>query len=236
MSRFLILFFVTFCVFKSGNAYTELEYSDLKDFLQIGGSANITHIKDGRSAKNLDASFEDYFENFLKSNEISLDTPFQTIVTVSGRNLDLDELNLKLHLSDFNEVQARKKSRIKKVLAPIVIVLFLKAITLIPLALGVLGIKTWNALQLSFVSFVTSIALAVWKLCTKFSHHHQVPHIIHEAVHDVHVPHVGHDHHVVHHDHHLDEHHHDPWDHPYHRSDEASQQIAYNAYTTENKM
>ena len=39
--------------------------------------------------------------------------------------------------------------------------------TLIPLALGVLGLKAWNALQLSFFSFVSSLALAIFQLCKK---------------------------------------------------------------------
>lgn len=53
--------------------------------------------------------------------------------------------------------------------------------TLIPLALGILGIKTWNAIQLSFVSFVTTLALAVWKLCSKVNGDHPHPQVIHET-------------------------------------------------------
>lgn len=45
----------------------------------------------------------------------------------------------------------------------------LKAMTLIPLALGVLGLKAWNALQLSFFSFVISTAMAIFQLCKKVS-------------------------------------------------------------------
>lgn len=51
---------------------------------------------------------------------------------------------------------------------------------LIPLALGILGIKTWNAIQLSFISFVSALVLAVWKLCSKVNHDHP-PAIIHNA-------------------------------------------------------
>jgi len=54
-------------------------------------------------------------------------------------------------------------------LVPIMVFLLLKAMTLIPLALGVLGLKAWNALQLSFFSFVTSVALAVFQLCKKIA-------------------------------------------------------------------
>lgn len=53
--------------------------------------------------------------------------------------------------------------------------------TLIPLALGLLGLKTWNAIQLSFVSFVTTLAMAVWKLCSKVNGDHPQPQIYHET-------------------------------------------------------
>ena len=39
--------------------------------------------------------------------------------------------------------------------------------TLIPLAIGELGLKAWNALQLSFISFLVSISLAIFQLCKK---------------------------------------------------------------------
>lgn len=54
----------------------------------------------------------------------------------------------------------------------------LKAITLIPLALGVLGLKAWNALQLSFFSFVISVALAIFQMCKKIAHDNSHPHTI----------------------------------------------------------
>lgn len=60
---------------------------------------------------------------------------------------------------------------------PILIFVLLKAITLIPLALGVLGLKAWNALQLSFFSFVISIALAVFQLCKKIAADNAHPHV-----------------------------------------------------------
>lgn len=58
------------------------------------------------------------------------------------------------------------------------IVVLLKAMTLIPLALGILGFKTWNALQLSFVSFVIAIGMAVYNLCRKVVGDHVPPPII----------------------------------------------------------
>lgn len=51
--------------------------------------------------------------------------------------------------------------------------------TLVPLALGVLGIKALNALQLSFLSFIVSLGLAIFQLCKKLSD--QAPVIAHSA-------------------------------------------------------
>ncbi|XP_050310344.1 uncharacterized protein LOC126746233 [Anthonomus grandis grandis] len=232
-----------------------ISYSEIKELLQIGGPVKITEISKNRISKSLNPSFENTIENFFKSNDITVDAPFGSTLTFSGRHMDNEEIDLKIQLGSVKDVEARKKSKIKKVLAPIAVLLLLKAITLIPLAVGILGIKTWNALQLSFISFVTSIVLAVWKLCSKISPSSPVtPHVIHEAVHDVHVPHIYHDdHHVHHHDSHNhpqeihydlhhdlyhdhpDQHHFDPWDHHYHRSDDNAQQVAYNGYVPENK-
>jgi len=41
--------------------------------------------------------------------------------------------------------------------------------TLIPLAIGVLGLKAWNALQLSFFSFIVSVGMAIFQLCKKIA-------------------------------------------------------------------
>lgn len=62
-----------------------------------------------------------------------------------------------------------KKHKIRKILVPIMIFILLKAMTLVPLAIGVLGLKAWNALQLSFFSFIISIALAIFQLCKKIA-------------------------------------------------------------------
>lgn len=60
-----------------------------------------------------------------------------------------------------------RKSKLRKILIPILVFVLLKAMTLIPLAIGVLGLKAWNALQLSFISFLVSISLAIFQLCKK---------------------------------------------------------------------
>lgn len=70
-----------------------------------------------------------------------------------------------------------RKSKLKKIFIPILVFILLKAITLVPLALGVLGLKAWNALQLSFFSFVVSIALAIFQLCKKIAADNAPPQI-----------------------------------------------------------
>ena len=57
----------------------------------------------------------------------------------------------------------------RKVLIPIAIVLGLKIMSLLPLGLGILGLKTWNALQLGFGAFLVSFGLAIFHLCAKLS-------------------------------------------------------------------
>lgn len=102
---------------------------------------------------------------------------------------------------------ARKKSKIKKIFVPILVFILLKAITLVPLALGVLGIKAWNALQLSFFSFIISVSLAIFQLCKKLAGDHGHPQIVA----------------------------HNPWDAHYRRSlevnpEQNAQEMAYSAY------
>lgn len=69
-------------------------------------------------------------------------------------------------------VLTARKSKLKKIVIPIMVFVLLKAMTLIPLALGVLGLKAWNALQLSFFSFVISTAMAIFQLCKKVTIYH----------------------------------------------------------------
>ncbi|XP_031349387.1 uncharacterized protein LOC116175416 [Photinus pyralis] len=127
----------------------------------------------GRSENTL----EDGVEGIIQSHDVTFKLPFEgASVTVASGNLDKDEIDLKLRLSD--EARGRK-SKLKKIIVPIFIFILLKAMTLIPLALGVLGLKAWNALQLSFFSFVVSIALAIFQLCKKIaadSHPHHISH------------------------------------------------------------
>lgn len=111
-------------------------------------------------------SLEDKVQEYIQSHDVTFKLPFESEVTLGARNLDSDELNLKLK---FSEEARGKKSKLKKIIVPIMVFILLKAITLIPLALGVLGLKAWNALQLSFFSFVISVALAIFQLCKKIA-------------------------------------------------------------------
>lgn len=52
---------------------------------------------------------------------------------------------------------------------PIMVLILLKAITVIPMAIGILKIKALNALGLGFFSFIVSVGLAIFQLCKKVS-------------------------------------------------------------------
>lgn len=88
-------------------------------------------------------------------------------VTISSRNLDNDEIDFKVKFA--GGASESRKSKLKKIAIPILTFVLLKAITLVPLGLGILGIKAFNALQLSFFSFVISVGLATFQLCRKVS-------------------------------------------------------------------
>ncbi|KAL3267848.1 hypothetical protein HHI36_006989 [Cryptolaemus montrouzieri] len=122
-------------------------------------------------------SIGDKIENYIKSHDVTFKFPIvDSEVTVDARNLDSDSLDIKWNFNSGNEVEARK-SKLKKILFPILTFVLLKAITLVPLALGVLGLKAWNALQLSFFSFVVSVGLAVFQLCKKIAADNAAPQI-----------------------------------------------------------
>lgn len=49
------------------------------------------------------------------------------------------------------------------------VLILLKAMTVIPMAIGILKIKAFNALALGFFSFIVSVGLAIFQLCKKVS-------------------------------------------------------------------
>lgn len=116
----------------------------------------------GRSAGDV----LDVISQFIQRNDVSVKLPIaESKVTISSRNLDSDEVDFKVKFND--GVSESRKSKLKKIAIPILTFVLLKAITLVPLGLGILGIKAFNALQLSFFSFIISVGLAVFQLCRK---------------------------------------------------------------------
>jgi hypothetical protein len=80
--------------------------------------------------------------------------------------------------ADDSDVVAGRKSKLRRIFIPILVFLLLKIITLVPLFIGALGLKAWNALQLSFFSFVISVALAIFQLCKKIAADSGPPQIV----------------------------------------------------------
>ncbi|EFA10566.1 uncharacterized protein LOC657675 [Tribolium castaneum] len=143
------------------------------DYIQVTKNGN--EITTGRS----DDSFETTVEEYMKSHDVTLNLPvIGSTLSFTGRNLDQDEVDVKFKFNTGSQVEARKKSKLKKIFVPIFIFILIKAMVMIPLALGILAIKTWNALQLSFVSFVVALALGVWQLCKKISGDNAHPQIV----------------------------------------------------------
>ncbi|KAH8402618.1 hypothetical protein KR215_003493 [Drosophila sulfurigaster] len=135
--------------------------------------------------------FLDAIENYMKGHDVSVNLPVADAkITVSARNLANDEmsLNLQLNNDDGAETEARgkkgnifkkgKKNRLRKLAMPILVLILLKSITVIPMAIGILKIKAFNALALGFFSFIVSVGLAIFQLCKKIAHdHHHTAHI-----------------------------------------------------------
>ncbi|KAL4708496.1 hypothetical protein ACJJTC_014104 [Scirpophaga incertulas] len=152
-----------------------------KDTFQISEAVEVTkndaaNDVTGRSS----GDFFDNVESFIQSHDVTFQMPIaDTKVTVSPRNLDNDEisLNIKFNKEGARSVGEARKAKLKKIIVPILVFVLLKAMTLIPLALGVLGLKAWNALQLSFFSFVVSVALAIFQLCKKIAADNSHPQI-----------------------------------------------------------
>ncbi|XP_050357716.1 uncharacterized protein LOC126778267 isoform X2 [Nymphalis io] len=185
-----------------------------KDTFQISDAVEVTKNGAGNEATGRSTGdFMDSIENYIQSHDVTFQLPIaDTKVTVSPRNLDNDELslNIKFNKDGARSVGEARKAKLKKIIVPILVFVLLKAMTLIPLAIGVLGLKAWNALQLSFFSFVVSVALAIFQLCKKIAADNSHPQI---AAHG-------------------------PWDAAYaatrHRREaepqELAQELAYNAY------
>ncbi|XP_015366736.1 PREDICTED: uncharacterized protein LOC107163708 [Diuraphis noxia] len=126
---------------------------------------NDRQLQDGNNGDDL--GITEQLQELIEKRDVSVELGGAT-VTLSPRNLEENELGLTLRLPSSAEPRS-KRHKFKKILMPIMVFVMLKALTLIPLAIGVLGLKAWNALQLSFFSFVISIGLAIFQLVKKAS-------------------------------------------------------------------
>ncbi|XP_012345423.1 uncharacterized protein LOC100869275 [Apis florea] len=116
-----------------------------------------------------EGSFLDNVHTYLTSHDVTFKLPMDSSVKVSARNIDDDQLTFDVKFGQGRAVEEARKSKLKKVVIPILVFVLLKAMTLIPLAIGVLGLKAWNALQLSFFSFIVSVGMAIFQLCKKIA-------------------------------------------------------------------
>ncbi|KAJ2941494.1 hypothetical protein O0L34_g14540 [Tuta absoluta] len=152
-----------------------------KDSFQLSDSVEVTKNGAGSDfSGRSNGDFIDSIENYIQSHDVTFQLPIaDTKVTVSPRNLDTDELslNIKFNKDGARSVGEARKAKLKKIIVPILVFVLLKAMTLIPLAIGVLGLKAWNALQLSFFSFVISVGLAIFQLCKKIAADNSHPQI-----------------------------------------------------------
>lgn len=143
-----------------------------KDSFKISETMEVTRNSnpvDEVSAR-AEPSFLENLRSYLISHDVTFKLPFESSVKVSSRNIDDDELSFNLKFGEGRAIQHEaRKSKLKKVIIPILVFVLLKAMTLIPLAIGVLGLKAWNALQLSFFSFIVSVGLAIFQLCKKIA-------------------------------------------------------------------
>ncbi|XP_001358908.3 uncharacterized protein Osi19 isoform X1 [Drosophila pseudoobscura] len=151
-------------------------------------------INDARARASSADGFMDALENYIQGHDVSMNLPMADAkITVSARNLANDELSLNLQLNGDDDDSAvdgeargkkgnifkkGKKHRLRKLAMPILVLILLKAITVIPMAIGILKIKAFNALALGFFSFLVSVGLAIFQLCKKIAHdHHHTAHI-----------------------------------------------------------
>lgn len=123
----------------------------------------------GYAAAYEQRSEKDVFEkvsDYVQSHDVTVNLPAADAkVTISPKDLSEGEFNVNVK---YNDVESRgKKHKLRKLMVPIFVFILLKAMTLVPLALGVLGLKAFHALQLSFFAFIISFALAVFQLCKK---------------------------------------------------------------------
>ncbi|XP_011154308.1 uncharacterized protein LOC105192109 [Harpegnathos saltator] len=142
-----------------------------KDNFKVSESVEVTRNSqpvEEVSARS-EVSFLDTVQNYLASHDVTFKLPLDSAVKVSSRNIEDDQLTFEVKFGQGRAVDEARRSKLKKVVIPILVFVLLKAMTLIPLAIGVLGLKAWNALQLSFFSFIVSVGMAIFQLCKKIA-------------------------------------------------------------------
>ncbi|XP_036141142.1 uncharacterized protein LOC118644126 [Monomorium pharaonis] len=142
-----------------------------KDNFKISETVEVTRNSypvETTSARSED-SFLDTVQSYLTSHDVTFKLPLDSTVKVSSRNIEDDQLTFNVKFGQGRAVEEARRSKLKKVIIPILVFVLLKAMTLIPLAIGVLGLKAWNALQLSFFSFIVSVGMAIFQLCKKIA-------------------------------------------------------------------
>lgn len=149
-----------------------------KDSVKVSDSVQLVKNAEKKTddSQTEGRGFVDEIEQYITSHDLKVELPgvmHGSTLTVSPRNMDNDELKFSVQFAkeESSSVGSERgrKHKIRKILVPIMIFILLKAMTLVPLAIGVLGLKAWNALQLSFFSFIISIALAIFQLCKKIA-------------------------------------------------------------------
>lgn len=147
-----------------------LDQISRKDNFKVSETVEVTkNSQDIKESARSEETFMETVQNYLISHDVTFKLPLESAVKVSARNIDDDQISFDVKFGQGRAVEEARKSKLKKVIIPILVFVLLKAMTLIPLAIGVLGLKAWNALQLSFFSFVVSVGLAIFQLCKKIA-------------------------------------------------------------------
>ncbi|XP_034254871.1 uncharacterized protein LOC117653352, partial [Thrips palmi] len=161
-----------------------------KDSYQVTDSVSVVRNSYEESSDSSKGRAEDGGDlvdaanHYLQRHDVKVQLPWGARVSVSPRALDQDKLDISLDFGgegeegeegNSHEAEARHrkyrkgKGKLRRMMVPILVFILLKAMTLVPLAIGVLGLKAWNALQLSFFSFVIAVGLAIFQLCKKIA-------------------------------------------------------------------
>ncbi|XP_057652282.1 uncharacterized protein LOC130891503 [Diorhabda carinulata] len=157
-----------------------------QDNVQVGEDVEIS--PNGAEVDDLESrnlGYEGKLEKYIKTHDVTFKLPLLGTVRLNTKNLDNEEMGLSIKYGT-NAVEEGRKSKVKKILTPILTIFLLKGMTLIPFILGTMVYKAWNALTLSIISFVVSSALAIFQLCRKIAENNAQAHLAAHAAWDEH--------------------------------------------------